>query len=285
MRPSLPSLACACLLLCASAWAQSPGGTFNRPPAGVEEALRARVTAFYHDQMEGSFRRAEAYVCADSREIYYSADKRRWRSQEILKVTFESDFASARVLTSLGTQLNTPTGALPSYYPMLTTWKLESGLWCQFLSATPNQEVATAFGTMHPGPGKQAPLPSAKAPRPDVASVQAMVKVSKTELSLKSYEQSSDEVDIINGLPGVVHVEVEGTLPPGLRWSLSHNDLSQGDNASLRVTYSPPEKSAKPPLTLTLRMEPIGQTVLLRVNFAVEDAKKQSPPPALPSIR
>ena len=48
---------------------------FNKPPADVDRALRARIAEFFEDHVKGEFRKAEALVAEDTKEFFYDTNK------------------------------------------------------------------------------------------------------------------------------------------------------------------------------------------------------------------
>src|SRR5690349_19556011 len=63
LRFALPTL------LAAVAFAQNPADPFNRPPAGVDQALRARIHEFFQYHVTQEFRKAEKVVAEDSQDF------------------------------------------------------------------------------------------------------------------------------------------------------------------------------------------------------------------------
>src|SRR5712691_2050487 len=86
LRATLLTLSAASWLL---AQADNP---FNRPPAGVDEALRARITAFYQLHVKGDFRHAEAYVAEDTKDFFYTNNKPQYLSFEIGRIDSSKNF-------------------------------------------------------------------------------------------------------------------------------------------------------------------------------------------------
>ncbi len=237
-----------------------------------------RVKDFYALHMEGKFRQAEAYVCADSKDAYYDSDKRRWQSAEILRINFEKDFKSATVVVTLGSEMRTRVGAIAATFPMAGSWKLEDNLWCHHVPPPSAATVATPFGPMRQT-GTDKGVSAAEAPvRPDPFSLISAFKVSKREFLLKGYDNSSDQADIYNGMPGQVRLDLQTAELPGLKMELSKKTLEAGEHATLKLTYSPPDKSPKPLFTIRLLVEPLGAEIPMRVVFDIpEDGKKQLP--------
>jgi len=66
-------------ILSCSAWAQSDN-PFNRPPADVDQALRARITEFFQFHVTGEYRKAEALVAEDTKDYFYDHNKPKYLS-------------------------------------------------------------------------------------------------------------------------------------------------------------------------------------------------------------
>lgn len=278
------ALAIALLASLPAAWAQSAADAFNRAPAGVEEALRDRVAKFYALHKEGKFRQAEAFVCEDSKDAFYDSDKRRWASLEIMRVTFAGDFNAAKVLVSLGTELNTRTGKIPALYPATVSWKLDSGAWCYHIPPASQSDTVTPFGVMRQAKESEnvrVTLPPPPTPAARTAVLSA-IKLSKNQLVVKGYEKSEDSLEIYNGMPGQMRLELQTTGLKGLKWDLTKTVLGPGERAALKVSYDPPDKSPKSMFELRLVLEPMGQLVPIPVIFDIpEEVKRQLPPGAV----
>src|SRR5579871_5582628 len=75
--------------------AQDPAELFNKPPAAVDQALRARITEFFELHVKGDFRKAEALVAEDTKDFFYNGNKPRYLSFEISKIKYNEDFTKA----------------------------------------------------------------------------------------------------------------------------------------------------------------------------------------------
>lgn len=263
---------------------QGAGDLFNRAPAGVEEAARARVTQYFTFQMEGKFRQAEALVCEAGRDAYYDMEKTRWKSFEIVKTSFEDGFRSASNVVLLGTVLNTPQGPLNAKYPYSSTWKLEQGDWCFYIDPVRATTRETPFGKMKAGP-ESGPDNGGRQVMPSQDQVVSMLKrgvrAFPNRVSLSSFESSSARVEIVNSLDGAVDLEV--TFPPrqGLTVELRSSKLAAGESTELHFNYSPRDKSPKPRLQLEIRVSPSGVTIPVVVDFALTPEAIQMLPPEL----
>ncbi|MBI5281521.1 MAG: hypothetical protein HY858_07555 [Candidatus Solibacter usitatus] len=264
--------------------AQQAGALLERAPAGVEEVLRDRVTRFYGMHSEGKFRQAEAFVCEESKDAYYDSDKRRWQSLEIIKTNFSEEFTKAAVVVALGSELRTRTGNIPAKYPYTSMWKVVNGAWCHYIPPPNETETVTPFGVMrqqkNAGAG-QASQPMAASQRTSAAAVFASVKLSKERLLLKGYEASSDELEIYNGMPGLLFVQIQCAELPGFTWKLGKTKLEAGERTKLRVEYTPRDKSPKPSFELRVLAEPLGHAFPVKIVFDIPEETKKQLPPAL----
>lgn len=271
-------------LACGCVHAQSAADAFQRAPAGLEDALRERVTAFYGLHKEGKFRQAEAMVCEDSKDLYYDSDKRRWTSVEITRVVFEKDFQQAKVLVTLGTEMSQKGVRVPALFPFNSTWKVESGQWCHHIPPPAKGETVTPFGVMKQSenPGGQAAMPAIPASaQAAAAQILSAIRFSKRELKVKGYERSSDELEVHNGLQGALQLAVYGVSRPGLTWQLSSGALKGGEKATLKLNYEPPDKSPKNGMEIRIGLEPLGVEVPITIVFDIPDSVKQQLPPAV----
>src|SRR5437763_1984007 len=82
-------------LFAASLFAQADD-PFNRPPADVDRALRARIQEFYQFHIKGDFRHAEALVAEDTKDFFYSANKTKYLSAEISRIQYSDNFTKAK---------------------------------------------------------------------------------------------------------------------------------------------------------------------------------------------
>jgi hypothetical protein len=134
------------LCLCAAAGlAQSPKEP-PKPPADVDAALRARVTEFFQYHVTGQFRKGEALVADDSKELYYNRNKPRYLQLiGIERVDWSENFTKAMVTVMVVSPEVIPgwVGG-PPQIPIPSTWKLENGKWCWYVQ--PDDFLRTPFG-------------------------------------------------------------------------------------------------------------------------------------------
>jgi len=276
--PSMTLRTCILITLGLIARGQSAADALNRAPAGVEENLRGRVTAFYELHKEGKFRQAELYVCADSKDIYYDKDKRRWSSVEIIRINYENEFKAAKIVMALGTEIRSRAGTIPAKYPLTDFWQIEDGQWCNHIPPPSKAETITPFGIMRQTESAKGQEP----PRPNISAEMERVKVSKRELKLRAFETSSDELEIQNGLSGSIYLEVESVSVPGFKWSLPKKTLNKDEKVVLKVTYEPAPGRSPVEFVLRVQMEPISVVAPIRVFFDFSQDPKRQPLPPFP---
>jgi len=253
---------------------------FDRPPADVDKALRARIQEFFGYHVTGEFRKAEAMVAEDTKDYFYLHNKLRYISIEIAKIKYSENYTKAnaivlceQVYPALGF------GDKPIMIPTPSTWKLENGKWMWWVD--PEKVGESPFGRMKPGPDTAgaktpAPLPPNLANMPNSTDfLFDQVKLDKNSVSLKPGESAS--VSISNAAPGTMTVSIRTKLP-GIEASLDKSSLAMNEKAILTIKATP----AARPGSLELQIDPIGQ--VLRVQVAVSNpAPEATPGPAVPT--
>jgi hypothetical protein len=214
----------AAVIICSAAcFAQSP-------QADVDQALRARITEFYQDHVDGKFRQAEALVAEDTKDYYYSGNKPKFLSFEILRVEYSDNYTRAKVTTNCEQYIPLPEFAGKTFkLPMISYWKVIDGQWYWYidpdiLSQSPFGKVTIAKGTPSPS---QVSIPNAE----DVLrTMSAQVKADKDKVTLKP--GGSAQVTITNGAPGPVSISLMGKIP-GVDIKLDRMNIPAGEKAVL----------------------------------------------------
>jgi hypothetical protein len=251
------------LLSCAACcFAQAPADLFNRPPADVDRALRARISEFYQDHVDGKFRLADALVAEDTKDFFYASNKPKYLSFEIQRIDYSEGFTRAKA-TILCEQYVMMPGFTdkPLKVPTPSTWKLVDGQWYWYVDQDALRQ--TPFGPMQPGPASPggAPprlpaIPSGK----DLAFIFSQVKADKPAVSLKLGEP--EQVTITNGAQGQVTLSLTGTLP-GIDVKLDRMNLGSGEKAVVTLRAG---NNAKPGV-LSLRVEQTNQVIPIQVRI------------------
>ncbi len=246
------------LLYSAILFAQTSDTPFDKPPAAVDKALRARITEFYEDHVKGDFRKAESLVAPDTKEFFYSHNKPSYLSFEIRQIQYSEKFTRARAVVVCEQYVMLPGFAnKPLKVPTPSTWKLVKGKWYWYV----DQDAArqSPFGKMTAGtqPGNgliPAVIPDNPAPFLN------LVKADRDSLALKPGE--SAQVTVTNAAPGSMDVVVFGNLA-GVDAKLDHSNLKMADKAVLTIRA---EEGAKSGL-LTLRVEQTGELIPIRIEI------------------
>ncbi len=238
--------------------AQNTENLFDKPPAGVDKALRSRIAEFYQYHVKGEFRKAEALVADDTKEFFYSHNKPSYLSFEIGKIQYSDGYKRARATVVCEQYVMLPGFAdKPMKVPTPSTWKLVKGKWYWYVEKDAMRD--SPFGKMVPG------APSAKAGIPavipdTVEPFMKQVKADKDAVTLKP--GYSEKVTISNTAPGIMNLSIFGSLP-GVEAKLDHSSLNVSEKAVLTIRA---EQGAKSGL-LTVRVEQTGEAIPIRVDI------------------
>jgi hypothetical protein len=263
-----------------------PGQTsdlFSKAPPDVDAALRARVTEFYTLHKASKFRAVEKMVCEDSKDAYYDSMKTAYKKFEIIRINYEPDFKSAKVVTNLEAEFTTQQGNFTSMMPLATVWKVEDGTWCYHIPPAP-KVVQTPFGVSKKSDesANSVALGTAAAvaadPKRLLKQIQEQVKVSRTKMTLKCCEDSSDEMSIQNGTPGPLELSISTYDLPGLKLNLSAKTLPPGATGVIKLDYHPTDKNPKPAYDFLISMQPVNKEVRVKVVFDLSEEMKKTVP-------
>jgi hypothetical protein len=249
-------------ILAAGSFAQNASDLFNKPPADVDQALRARITAYYDLHVKGEFRKAEALVAEDSKEIYYNGSKTKFLSTEIARIEYSENFTRAKATVVCEQYIMLPgfTGR-PMKVPMPSTWKLVDGTWYWYVD--PESLRATPFGKITPGPARDsgsAPKPMPVIPTTVPDYIYTQVKADKASVTLKAGE--GEQVAITNGAPGPMNISLTGSVP-GVEVQLDRTVLNAREKAILTIRAGDGAKSC----VLSIQVEQTNQVIPIQVTI------------------
>ena len=240
-------------------FAQDAGDLFNKPPADVDQALRARIAEFFDLHVKGEFRKAEALVAEDAQDIYYNSEKTKFLSVEIGRIDYSDNFTRAKATVLCEQYIMLP-GFLgkPMKIPRPSTWKLVDGTWYWYVN--PESLYETPFGRANPGSAQgsapQKTIPAIPTTVPDF--IYQQVKADKASVSLKAGE--TGQVTITNGAPGTMNISLTGSVP-GLEVKLDRTVLNTGEKAVLTVRAGNDAKSG----VLSVQVEQTNQVIPIQV--------------------
>ena len=242
----------------AAGFAQTPADLFNKPPADVDQALRARITEFYQDHVEGKFRQAEALVAEDTKDFFYNGNKTKYLSFEIKSITYSDGYTRAKAVVACEQFLPFPGfEGKPFPVPTPSHWKLVDGQWYWWVD--PQQLGMTPFGLkMKPGPGVPAGQITMPNPEEVLKTASEQVKADKQAVTLQP--GGSDRVTITNEAPGVMTISVVGAIL-GVNVTLDRMDLKTGEKAV--VTFRA-DSNARPGV-LSIQVQQTNHVIPIQV--------------------
>jgi hypothetical protein len=253
LRPILLPLFASTLL-----WSQGDN-PFNRPPADVDQALRARITEFYQLHVKGDFRHAEAFVAEDTKDFYYSHNKPQYLSFDIGRIDYSENFARAKATVVVEQFVMMPGFSdKPVKIPIPSTWKVVDDKWYWYVD--PEALRDSPFGKMTAGKtvgtGSAPGLPAI----PNSADfLFRQMKLDKQSVTLKDGEP--ERVTIVNGAPGVMNISL-GAMLPDVEGKLDRTSLKAGEKAVLTLRAG---SKAKPGI-INIVVEPINQLLPIQIN-------------------
>ena len=248
-------------------------------PPEVEQALRARVSEFFQDFIDGKFRQAINLVAEDTQDQYFASPKAEIKAFKIDTIDFSSDFTKANVkLTVKQVWKLKAEGFLQDELvdaPMAVTWKIEDGKWVWYQAPLPPDGWVTPMG---PSAGFHKPDGTAPIPKKlDEATLaaeaarilQQVSSIDKNQVTLSSDKPSSAKVVFHNGAPGSVSVSVVMAAHAGFTARFDKQDVNSGQDAVLEINYTPVDGQQAPPAGFDIAVEvaPFDQHYPIRVEF------------------
>jgi hypothetical protein len=243
-------------LAASAAFAQQPADLFNKPPAEVDSALRARINEFYGYHVNQQFRKAEDLVAEDTKEFFYTHNKPQYLSFEIREIHYSDNFTKAKaILMCEQYVMMVGFAGKPMKIPTPSTWKLDNGKWCWYVDQ--EELLQTPFGRMNPGSGQmKGTVPTVIPDSVDFALNK--VQPDRRNVTLKPGE--TQLVNIANTAPGSMSVSV--TLEAsGITAELDKTALGAGEKAILTLKASEGAKSGR----LQLRIQPTGEVIPIQL--------------------
>ena len=260
LAPMLASLLCG----------QVQNELFDKAPPHVDEALRARISLFYQAHVDGKFRLADTVVHEDSKDAFFVAQKDQHKGFEIIRINYSENFTKARAVVAVRTDFVMPMfGKQEVTIPLTTLWKIDNGEWWWYIR--PREEgLETPFGIMKPGPDTPAGNTQANVIRlPTASDILNQVKVNKTKVVLSSYKHTTDEVIIINGMPGPIQLDFTIGSFQGFEAKLDRKELNANEETKIIFSCDPVDKEPKRELQGILRISPTNHVIPIQVVFTI----------------
>jgi hypothetical protein len=255
------------------------------PPPEVDQELRARVSAFYQNFVEGSYtpRKAEPFVAEDTKDYFYNAAKEKYLSFKIGTITYSDHYTKAVVLVIGKMERMLAAQKIIGEWPQETHWKIENGKWCWYFD--PADFPLTPMGGKNPSPGSPTDRITAGV-KPKDNSPEAVRKaglavlnsqlmgLDKSLVTFTVDQPSSAKVIFTNGADNAISIALDGPVVRGLKTKLDKMMLPGHESAVLSLDYDPSDKSGpkdvwEPKGTIVFRIfaEPFERIFPVNVQF------------------
>ena len=262
------------------AFAQTPA------PPDVDRALRASLTEFYQDFVDGKFRQAMDLVAEDTQEEYFASSKTPIKGFEIRTIKYSADFTKADVTVQVKREWRLPAAMIGPAgtqapivdVPINTMWKIERGKWVWTHEIKPDTWI-TPMGPSNVelikrnSDGAVTGVPHGITPDKVSAAALQILKpggLDKSEVVLSATKFSSEKVVFHNAAQGSIQLEMSAPSLPGLTVKLDKTDLNLGEDATIQVGFDPPVDVTTPaPRTamVHLNVVPFNQGFDLKISF------------------
>lgn len=295
--------AAVCLAVCATldgrpqapvpAAAPQPGQTGAAQPAvppEVDQALRARVTEYYHDILDGKYRAADKFVAEDSKDAFIAMSKPRIKGFEITKIDYSDNFTKAEVVLLCPGEWHFRGQTIPVKIPIHDLWRLEDGQWLWYMVPEKNT-IHMPFGTVvhktdaDAAAGENAPPPALKDPKGAARAILSLVTLDQNNVALKINRKDSAEVLIKNAMPGSIELQTQ-SYPEvkGFSMKLDKDKLAAGETAKLILqTEGTGVKTAPPDVKVNVIVQPTSRVLPVTVKFMIAEPEAPAPAPAAPA--
>ncbi len=234
-----------------------------KPPAEVDQALRARIQEFFDLHVKGQYRKAEELVAEDTKDYYYTHDKPKYLSCEISRVEYSDKFTKANAVVTCERYVMLPGFSdHPMKVPGGSTWKLVDGKWYWYVDQ--DALLNTPFGKMKagdfPSNGSRPAPPSINNIPTTGDFLMSQVKIDPDAVRLKA--GGSVEVLFHNTAPGPVDLVVFQKLR-GIEAKFDHAKLHSGESATLVLKADKTAKSG----VVTVQVEQTTQSLPIQVTI------------------
>lgn len=259
---------------------------FDKAPPDVDEALRARLDKFYQAYVEEKYRVAYEMVSEEFKDEFFASPKPTYKSCQIVKISYTDNFTKANA-TIVCKGVMKFHGTLTTTIPVTSLWRVENGQWMWYALKRTGPRV-TPFGlSSAPEDNSETPMPSIPAdPQKFAEDILNLVRLDKPKVVLKGYETSKDSIHVKNGMPGVVHLQLDIIQMANFSMKIDKTELKQGEQATIDFAYTIPDKpdcaicarKEKPTMTANLHVLPTGRLIPIKIVFDIPpEIKKQLP--------
>ncbi len=277
---------CPFLIACVLAPGQDNSDLFEKAPAPIDDALRARVNQFYSAYTSGKFREAYPLVAEDSQDAFLASSKDIMKSCEILRIRYADNFTSADVVEGCKGEWVYHGVKTPTSFPLTSHWKIIDGQWFWHYvkpSMIPSPFSPTGFiAVPTDAPAADAAAKSRPAipanPMEAARGILSKVRIDKTTVKLRGYETSKDELHVINEMPGEISLSLDPIPFPGLKITPGKMRLQANEQTTIVFEYRLDDasiecgecaKRVKSTLTAQLHIQPTGQLFPISITFGI----------------
>lgn len=242
--------------------AQTAADYFDKAPPDVDDALRARISAFYQAHVDKKFRQADRYVAEDTKDFYYEANKPAYLSFHIDRIIYSDNYTRAKAIVTCKMHVVVGFVDQVSMVPTPSTWKLENGEWCWYVDQKAGRD--TPFGHWSPKGESAGSLPT-MAGAPDIQSLWKNVQADKGSVKLNAKAPSSDEVTISSKM--AVELRLDAPTVDGLEVTLDRANLKAGEQAKVTFRFEPRENTAPRKAQAVVHVMPTNQVIAIAVGI------------------
>jgi hypothetical protein len=251
------------VLVAAACFAQTAPPDAPKPPADVDQALRARINEFYGLLLKKEYRKAEALIADDTKDYYYGIGKPDFTKFELLEIRYSENFTRATAITQCAQKVQQPGFPLGEWnLKVPSLWKYENGNWYWYVNqsvvVTPVgivQKVEAGNGAAVAAPAIASGIPKEFAKTPDFA----LGKVGADKKMVTLEGDKAEKVTIVNGSPGEIRLSMPKQL--GLDFQLEPAVLAAGEKAVLTVRATKDSLSG----VVGVQIIPTGEILTIQV--------------------
>jgi hypothetical protein len=208
-------------------------------------------------------------VAEESKDVFYAMSKPRILGFSIEKIDYSENFTQAKATVMV--KMHIPIAQLAKDEMSLATpslWKIENGEWCWYID--PDVLRTTPFGKV-PSPSSEASGPAAAPDAKRGVTIEELwqkVKADKPVAVLRSSEASTDQIMILNQMPGPVKIQVNFPSVPGLEVTTDRLEIPANEKAIISFHFKLGSDPAPTrPVIGNVVVEPIHSVIPLRVVF------------------
>ncbi len=249
------------------------------PAQEADQALRARVTEFLQDHVDGNFRKAYEMVADDTKDQYFSVGKVKLLGFKVGDIKFDDNFDKATVSMTVSKMFNIQGQDIPVQVPSTTTWKIENGKWVWYDNAKKGTLLAGVplpppAATVNSDAAEDGGLPKELNEKVIAAATQSIlreVSVDKKEVTLVTDKPSEEQVVFHNGMTGSVQLELNAPEVPGFSAKLAQTIAKAAGDVPVVLRYEPGDGPGRSdPIDVRLTVQPLNQVFVIRVRFAAK---------------